>query len=185
MVHRSFANSIFGLALAPQTIATTVTVNGITISKPSKLGRMLKLILIGAITTAQTGAYVKVQGRIGTGSWNDIPDETDATGATAVQYDTTDLNAVSTSTDKIVGNTLVGSLPIDRLSYDDYRVVAHSGNTGAIYGVIFEICELYERFENGKVQQEHFYFKVTPYTDTLGEYSGSNAVPTPASPVVT
>jgi hypothetical protein len=158
MVHRSIGGNIGGLALAPQSIAAAGTANGATISKPRELGRTLKFRLIAGSLVGVTVLTVKPQGRVSsTASWEDILDEN---LGTPVQFDAADTIAAA----PLSNGLLTGSLPIDRLQYQDYRLVV-SVVTGAtvLLAAIYEIEDLNERFSNRK---DHFFYKVTPYDET-------------------
>lgn len=133
--------NLVGPALVPQTVNAGGNSDGVTISNPGKSGRKLSFILMAATLTSVTVLKVKVQGRETTaGAWEDVQTRNLGTNV--------DLQFPATRTidnAALENGALLGTLPIFRLPYQDYRLVVETVTGGNVtLAASYIINDLYD-----------------------------------------
>lgn len=146
--HNLWEEVIFGLALAPQSIASAATVNGPTIVAPWKKGRAISFLFLGGAFGTTTAAIVKIQKqKISDSTW---VDETRPDGTTVLRIPASRSNDASA----LEAGALMGTLdmgPIDGDTYKAIRVTVVENGGGAnamLMGVGYLIHDLYQHPSN-------------------------------------
>ena len=141
--HALWEDTIFGLAVAPQSVASAATVNGVTIAAPWKKGRMISFLFLGGVFGATTAAIIKIQKqKISDSTW---VDETRPDGTTVLRIPAARSNDASV----LEAGALMGTLdmgPIDSDTYKAIRVTIVENGGGAntmLLGVGYLIHDLY------------------------------------------
>lgn len=133
-------NLDWGLALASQSIADGVTVNGPRIVFPSQTGKHLSLIVLGVPGAGVTDAVVKLQGTNDGGTtWTTLKKND---GVTDLAFTAVDF---AKTTGKYDGKPAFGSIDVTRSKYKDYRVVVTPTGGAFVVGVVYIISPVERR----------------------------------------